>query len=144
MGCERFYRALSALEIYSYGNIFEETHIIESLNVAIGYSWGDDRYDRLPALAADLVRRRVTVIAATGTGAMLAARNVTSTIPIVFNCNPVELGLVDIYTDKSLKGANPGDLSVQQPAKFELIINLKTVKSFVEHRGSCSFAPTRY
>jgi putative tryptophan/tyrosine transport system substrate-binding protein len=74
-----------------------EIGFVEGRNLAIEYRWADNRSERLPALAKDLVARRVAAIGALGgAGTALAAKNATTTIPIVFAApnNPVELGLV--------------------------------------------------
>jgi putative tryptophan/tyrosine transport system substrate-binding protein len=73
-----------------------EAGFVEGRNVAIEFRWAEGQTDRIPAFAADLVRRQVAVMAVGGVPAVQAAKAVTSTIPIVFSisANPVEIGLV--------------------------------------------------
>jgi putative ABC transport system substrate-binding protein len=80
----------------SFRRGLQEAGYLEGRNVTLDFAWGDGQYDRLDALAAELVNREVTVIFAASLPAALAAKKATSTVPIVFvmGADPVALGLV--------------------------------------------------
>jgi len=96
--------APAAKNVDAFRQALRDTGYIEGQNVAIEYRWAENRYEHLPALAADLVGRRVSVIVACGvTNGALAAKQLTSTIPIIFviGSDPIASGLVPSLNSRS-------------------------------------------
>ena len=125
---------LSSASSHDYAPMFAafrkslgEMGFVEGQNVKIEYLWADEQYDRLPALAADLVRRQVSVIVAATTPAALALKPATTTIPIVFAIggDPVRTGLVDSLSRPGGNLTGAAHVNVETaPKRLELLHEL--------------------
>ena len=104
-----------------------ETGYVEGRNITIDYRWAEDSYDRLPSLVADLVDRKVDVIAAGNFPAALAAKSATSAIPIIFevSADPVEPGLVASFSRPGGNLTGMTSVSIElTPKRIELLTEL--------------------
>jgi putative ABC transport system substrate-binding protein len=120
--------SLAAPNLAALRQGLSETGYVEGQNLAIEYRWAEGRFDRMPALAADLVGHKVDVIvAAGGTPASHAAKNATSTIPIVFvsDRDPVRDGLVASFARPGGNLTGVSFLAAEvHPKRFELLSEL--------------------
>ena len=132
-----------AQRIAAFHRGLNENGYVEGRNVAIENRWAEEQYDRLPALAADLVGRRVTVIAAYTDAAAFAAKAATTTIPIVFinGADPVRAGIVQSLSrpGQNITGASfyGVDLAPKQLSLLhELVPNMAVVGFLVDQNIS--------
>jgi putative ABC transport system substrate-binding protein len=114
----------------------ESAGFAEGRNVVIEYRWAEDRYDQLPALAQDLVRRNVRLIVATGITAATAVKGVSKTIPLVFHTggDPIRFGLVE-----SLNRPGGNATGVVSLGKQVLVKQLELLHELVPNAGAFGF-----
>jgi ABC-type uncharacterized transport system substrate-binding protein len=121
-----------ATNVAAFREGLKDAGYVEGQNVKIEYRWAEGQYDRLPALAAELVARRVDLIAASGGD--LAAHAVRPFVVagglMSYGTNAVAMyRQIGVYAGRVLKGEKPSNLPVMQPTQFELLINLTAAKA---------------